>query len=216
MSEEKDFEKKIEDLKNSKEELVPKGNYFDKIWNTIEYKSPVGHRYYLRFVFSAIFVMFFIVFFFIYYSDFLSTVLTLEKIQKENLRFVPVIKYYSQQDNRSNMIDKTEVIEGLKIESIIKSKYKISKSSGKINIQLFTGHIRIDNKALLKSNRADVICPDISITLINGVCDVFFYDNIIRIIPIDGVIMYKFKSKKKELKVGNSLFLLDRKKILLY
>ncbi len=212
MINEKDFEKEIAELSNIQGDLVPRDKYFEKIWDTIEYKSPVGQRYYLRFFFSVFFILFFIGFFFLYYSDFLSTVITLEKIQRENKKFIPVIKnkelaaFYKKDEIKS--------LKGLVIKSISNSKYEVSKTTdNSYKVDLLSGHIQLNNKEYGKENKTTIVCPDISI-ITNGICDIFYYDNIIRIIPIEGKTQYTFETKQKELKTGEYLFILDRKKII--
>jgi len=212
MQDKREFEKEIESIDNSKEK-IPENKYFENIWNSIEYRAPVGQKYYLRLFFSLLFFLAFITFFFFYYSDFISSVLILKKLQKENSKFVTI------QNNKKHLFKKNKIIRysNLTIQNEIESNYRIDKNTNVYNIFLEQGNIKLNSGIISDKITVNIYCPDITLTINKGSVDIFCYDNIIRIIPIKGIVEYSLKTLQKKGKIitGESLFLLNRDKIII-
>ncbi len=203
----------LEKIVQPESEKVPRDPYFNRIWDSIEYRSPVGKRYYLRFFFIVCFILFFIAFFFLFYTDFLSKILALEKIQQKNSRIVPIDRSpLFKNQNRGEILKK---FEGLEIKNLCQSNYEVRRSSDQLwQIDFYSGHIQIHN--LSEQNRQiHVKCPDIQVHIVEGRCDIFNYDNIIRITAIEGTMSYQFRGQDLPLQTGQPVYLLNRDQIVL-
>ncbi len=179
MSEHKELDQKIEQAFQGEADAPPGDKYFKKIWDSIESRAPVGERYYLRSFFTIFFLMLLIVVFILFYSDFLSSIVTLREIQKENIRnsrfTVPI----------PSITGDMEIVKGVLLTSMLESHIQVKTENNEtVELDFYSGHIivdkRIENKVLI------LHMPDIKVVMKRGTgkCNIFCYDGIVRIIPL--------------------------------
>lgn len=179
----------------------PDDPYFKKIWDSIEFKAPIGEKYYLRTLFITVIFLGIFILLTLFYSDFLSSVLTLNEIHKENARNfrvglpdVPQGKEISQWD-------------GIRVITFIESKIsQVKEPDGSVVLDFFKGHILLDKTI---ENRTLVISmPGITLTIGKGKnrLNLFCYDGMIRIIPILDKVNVKWKNGKEEILPGKTFF----------
>ncbi|MCP4153004.1 MAG: hypothetical protein GY757_35050 [bacterium] len=214
MEEEKELERQITRAFKEPGDLLPtdEDKYFKNIWSSIECKAPVGEKYYLRSFFSMLFVFLFFVIFIFFYSEFLTSVLLLKEIRSENLKTYtsttsPVIP-------RSSTIKPSislDITNGIKISAVEHSKIALPKEEPDnvfVELDFFSGHMIVGNtgKRILKVN-----LPDIALELAHGKCNLFCYDNIVRITPLSQPVEVEYNGKRETLVPGTTFYLLDKK-----
>lgn len=209
MSNEKDLEKELEQAFQKSGIQPPEDKYFKKIWDTIEVKAPVGEKYYLRFVFSILLVFLFLVVFIFFYTDFLSSVLTLKEIRNENL------KAYNIAAPRASTLGPAaavEIAKGVRVSAIRDSKVLLKKEeTQRVVLDFFYGHVIVDKTS--KDTALIIDMPDMTLEMTHGRCDIFCYDNIIRIFPLTHPVEIEFNGKKQTVTPGNTFYLLDKKEV---
>jgi len=198
-----------------KGESLPEDKYFKKIWNSIECKAPVGEKYYLRSFFLIFFFLAVIVFFVLFYTEFFATVVTLREIRKENAKFFKTFP--------STLLSPTQGIKSFKTEEIAKGIIVTSKEDSRIVVEsntpeaftlgVYQGHFIVEKKD--DSRALIILLPDLSLTILQGRCNIFCYDDIIRIIPLTHPLEIEHKNKKNEILPGSMLYLLDKTKMVI-
>lgn len=211
MEEEKELEKKIKDAFQKTTKYLPEDRYFKKIWHSIECRAPVGEKYYLRSFFSMFFIFLLFVIFILFYTDFLSSVLTLKNIRKENLKFYSTS--YPMLNSRTKDLKpavKFEVSNGIQISAVKDSRIQMIKLDlHTVELDFFSGHVIVNKATPDKSLIINL--PDMKLKIIQGRCNLFCYDNIIRIISLSHTIEIEYNGKKQKVEPGFSFYLLDRK-----
>jgi hypothetical protein len=195
----------------------PDDKYFTKIWNTIECKAPVGEKYYLRSLFAIFFFLLSVVVLALFYSDFLSSVLTLKEIRKDNAAFfstdAPPLDTHIGSGKYYNDL---EIAPGVSITARDKASLRLeSEDPGNIVMSVTGGHIVVQMSNRQKS--LVIRMPDLSLTLKpgNNRCNIFCYDGIIRIIPITAPVDVLHKSKSHRIEAGKIFFLLNRQQLII-
>lgn len=209
MEEEKDFEKRIERAFQQTKGPLPEEKYFKKIWDSIEFKAPVGERFYLRPLFSIFLVLVFIAVFLFFYSDFLSSVLTLRQIRHENLRSRRVTS--SLVAAPVGMLEKSgtlDVLPGITITAVTDTRLQVSRREGPVAIlELYDGHLIAHVAA--PGEKMILRMPDLEVTLVPGRYNLFYYDGIIRIIPLANPLDIRLNGETRTVQPGETFFLLD-------
>lgn len=210
MTNEKDLEKKLEQAFQETGVKLPEDKYFRKIWDTIEIKAPVGEKYYLRFIFSILLVFLFLVIFIFFYTDFLSSVLTLKEIRNENL------KAYNIAAPRMTTLRPAaamEIAKGIHVSAVSvarESKVLLNKEDAQtVVLDFFYGHVMVDK--ISKDKSLIIAMPDVTLKMPQGRCNLFCYDNIIRVIPLSFPVEVEFNGTKRTVTPGNTFYLLDGK-----
>lgn len=209
MEEEKDFEERIERAFQQTKGPLPEEKYFKKIWDSIEFKAPVGERFYLRPLFSIFLVLIFVAVFLFFYADFLSSALTLRQIRQENLRSRRVTS--SLITAPVGKLEKSSVMQispGVSIKAVTDTLLQLSLPQGHVPVlELLNGHLMAEivepgEEVLLRM-------PDLDITLPRGRYNLFYYDGIIRVIPLTGSLNIRLNGEARTVGPGETFFLLD-------
>lgn len=207
MTNEKDLEQKIEQAFHTSGEQVPEDRYFNKIWNTIEVRAPVGEKYYLRSIFSMILLFIFFVVFIIFYTDFLSSVLTLKEIRKENL------KAYNIDIRRATALPPAadiEISKGIRVSALKESNILFKTEDKKlltVELDFFIGHAMVDKTP---DDRMLIInLPGAKVKMNRGQCNIFCYDGMIRIIALSYPVEVEYGDRLENIKPGTPFYLLD-------
>jgi len=132
---------------NNNKNNLPDDDYFKKIWNDIEYKSPIGEKYYLRYIFISLILLFFTASIVIFFLEFNKNVSLLNTLIQRNqyLDKVKSLNIFSKIEyNRKN------ISKDLEIELSKGSKYLINYTDNNIIINLYKGEFLINKK---QSNR---------------------------------------------------------------
>jgi hypothetical protein len=204
---EKDIEQKIEQAFQTSGEQVPEDRYFNKIWNTIEVRAPVGEKYYLRSIFSMILVFIVFVVFIIFYTDFLSSVLTLKEIRKENL------KSYNIDIPRATALPpaaEIEISKGIRVSALKDSNILFKTEDKKlltVELDFFNGHAIVDKSP---DDRVLIVnLPGAKVKMNQGQCNIFCYDGMIRIIALSYSVEVEYGDRFESIKPGPPFYLLD-------
>jgi hypothetical protein len=201
----------------SGEESLPNDTYFQKIWTSIENRAPVGEKYYLRSFLTIFFIILFVAVFILFYTDFLSSVLTLKEIRKENTAkssrvSAPIPSAYSW--SGSTTTHQSSPAPGIDIQWLENTAFQvIKKRPDKVELKFLLGHGVISAKA--NENRSVIVnLPDLVLRFNEGRVNIFCYDNIIRIIPLSHRIFITSNGKTLPLEPGQTFYLLDKKTII--
>lgn len=215
--EKKDLEQTLEQAFEHSTEPPPEERYFEKIWNSIEVKAPVGEKYYLRFAFSILFFMLFCIIFVFFYSDFLSSVLTLKEIRKENVAYfssatMPLVP--SVQPHDAIFTASIEMVPGIMVDIIKKSSIRVKrKNEHVVELEFVRGHAVVKKRD--GPRELIIALPDLTLRFKQGDCNIFCYDGIIRIIPLNIPITVETGSKREILPAGKIFYLLNKKPLTL-
>lgn len=212
MNEKEDLDHTLEHALEGSEHTLPEDKYFKKIWNSIETHAPVGEKYYLRWVFAAFFIILFIGVVGLFYSDFLSSVLTLKEIRRENAAFLSSsltgpASYYGAGPRD---VKQRQLLPGLTITTVDKEWMKV-KNNGpdSVEIDFYRGHVLIEKAPQVPP--VIIHFPDLKLTLHGGKLNLFCYDRIIRIIPIADPVEIEYKDTRHRVLPGKEFYLLNGK-----
>lgn len=210
MTNEKDLEKKLEHAFQKSGVQLPEDKYFKKIWDTIEVKAPVGEKYYLRFIFSMLLVFFFLVIFIFFYTDFLSSVLTLKEIRSENLKAYNTAGSQVSTVTTLGPAAAMEIAKGIRVSAVRDSKILLNtEDTQMVVLDFFYGHVKVEK--ISKDATLIINMPDVTLKMTQGRCNLFCYDNIVRIIPLSFPVEIEFNGKKQTVPPGDTFYLLDGK-----
>jgi len=216
VNQKQNFDKTIENA-FAQEAEEPGDKYFKKIWDSIESRAPVGERYYLRYIFSALLFLLFITVFLLFYTDFLSSVLILKEIRHSNNNYyntgasslTPPI----HAPTPGTFAGKT-VAQGVKVIAREKSSYRLKTDSpDSVELQVFNGHLVVEKQA--DQRLLLILLPNLILSTKQGRCNIFCYDSIIRIIPLTHPVTVRTDRGETVVPVGAKFHLLDKKEILL-
>ncbi len=192
----------------------PRDKYFDKIWTTIETRAPVGEKYYLRSFFIILFGILFVVVFVLFYSDFLSSMVTLKEIRKENAAFFTgTPPATAGRITIPGGIRNKVITAGVQLDAIEGTDFRVDSHDPKItDVHIFSGHAVVrkhnDSKPLT------VELPDINIFMNQpgSQCNIFCYDGMIRIVPLNIPVQVKYGDTTETVEPGAAFYFLDGKK----
>lgn len=179
----------------------PDDPYFKKIWDSIEFKAPIGEKYYLRTLFITVIFLGIFILLTLFYSDFLSSVLTLREIHMENARNFRV---QLPDVPRGKEISKWD---GIVVTTFIESKISLVKETdGSVVLDFFKGHILLDKT--IETRTLEISMPGIKLFIGKGKnrLNLFCYDGMIRIIPIFDKINVEWKNGKEVILPGKTFF----------
>lgn len=213
MEEEKEIEKTIEHVFQKAGGHLPRDTYFKKIWHSIEWKAPVGEKYYLRSFLSILLVFVLLSVFIFFYSDFLSSVLTLRDIRKENLKRRNAASLLTSRPAELKPKEEVEVATGIQLSAAADSRFLFKTENGQPVLDFYNGHALVDKST--EDNNLIIRLPDLTIEIRHGRCNIFCYDNMIRIIPLFHPVEIEYNGKKESLEPGKTFYLLDKKKVTL-
>lgn len=190
---------------------LPEDKYFKKIWNSIECKAPVGEKYYLRSFFVIFFILLFFAIFVLFYNDFLASVMTLKAIHKENIAYFRTSPWLLTTPFETRTLDKEIELAGvIKIVAREKSQVTLKAEDEKqIVLDFFQGHVVIkktDEKRCLV-----VLLPGVILRSRHspGLCNVFCYDGMIRVIPLSHEVEVEYNGQTRLLMPGTLFFMLN-------
>lgn len=189
----------------------PRDNYFDKIWTTIESKAPVGEKYYLRSIFIFIFGILFAVVFVLFYSDFLSSMVTLKEIRKENANFFTAsAPLFAGRISAEKGIKNMVLTAGVHLDAVEDSDIRLeSRTPGAKHVHFTSGHAIIYKRS--DAEQLVIKLPDavLSMKEPGSACNIFCLDRMIRIVPLTFPVQVKFKNKTETVNPGSTFYLLD-------
>ncbi len=211
----KDLEQTIALAFENTNATLPEDKYFNKIWNSIETRAPIGEKYYLRSFFSVFFFLLFFVLFILFYMEFLSTVLTLKDIRQQNTPVFPSVApslhpFYTLTGKEYKQV---KMAGGIIVSSMEKSLFQVkTESTDTIQWDFFSGHIIVEKS---DSHKILIIhLPDMTLSLRLGRFNLFCYDNIIRIIPLAHPLIVEINREKLSIKPGETFYLLNKKAVI--
>lgn len=214
MEEEKELEKKLEQAFQKTGAYLPEDKYFKKIWHSIESRAPVGEKYYLRSIFSMLLVFLFFAIFIFFYTDFLSSVLTLKEIRNQNLKFYSTPPpFMTPRLKALGPAVESEISKGIHLSVLKHSNILLVKEDQQtVVLDFFNGHVVVDKAS---GDRSLIIrLPDVIVKMRQGKCNLFCYDNMIRIVPLSHPIEVETNGKKQTLKPGTVFYFLDKKEVM--
>jgi len=186
---------------------LPRKKYFEKIWNSIELKAPVGEKYYLRWFFALFFVLALVIIFGLFYSDFLTSIVTLKEIRKTAINQPLVL------DESSKPFNITPGVVFIPKENTV---YHLDSDDPRSTvISIYSGHAVVEKKT--GSKIVTIILPDMKLYLEpkESQCNIFCYDGIIRIIPLNTALEIEWETRRIKVFPGSIWFLLHGKEFLL-
>ncbi len=217
MNENKELDKTLEHAFEQAGEAPPEDRYFEKIWNSIEVKAPVGEKYYLRFAFSILFFMLFCMVFVFFYSEFLSSVLTLKEIRKENALFfsssvMPLVPRVHTPE--AVLKSPLPIADDILVEEIDNAKVRVlTREAQTIELEFLSGH------AIIKKHdgphHLTILLPDVRVNIKRGNCNIYCYDGMVRIIPLNLPIEVETPSGRETVPLGKIFYLLNKKPLII-
>jgi hypothetical protein len=217
VTDKKELEDTFQQAFESGEETLPGDKYFQKIWTSIESRAPVGEKYYLRSFLSIFFILLFFTVFILFYTDFLSSVLTLKEVRKENTAFsspvhTSALSPYSWTDAKE--YKQKEVAPGITIQSLEKTSIRLLKvTPQQVELEFLTGHAVVVTKPNDINRNVIIYLPDLTMAFKEGRFNIFCYDSIIRIIPLTHPASATRGDITQQLEPGETFYLLDKKTI---
>jgi hypothetical protein len=211
VEEEKEIDQTIEQAFQKARGRLPKDTYFKKIWHSIEWKAPVGEKYYLRSFLSIVLIFVLLTVFFFFYTEFLTSVLTLKDIRKENLRRRNTTSLLISRPAELKAGQEAEVSKGIRLSAMESSTFLVKKENGQPVLDFYNGHAVVN-----KISEGDILIvrlPDITVKISRGRCNIFCYDNMIRIIPLFHPVEIEHSGKKQTLEPSRTFYLLDKKEL---
>ncbi len=194
-------------MNNNKNDL-PSDDYFKKIWNDIEYKAPIGEKYYLRYILISFIFLFFTVSIIIFFLEFNNNVSLLNTLIQRNqyLNKVKSLNIFIK-----NEYNKKEISKDLEIELSNDSKYLITRTENNIIINLYKGEFLINKK----QSKRDLIFNTsmYTIKLKKGRISILIVKDISKIIPITESIELTIKNKTYGLKKGKEYYIIKSRLI---
>lgn len=189
----------------------PRDKYFDKIWTTIETKAPVGEKYYLRSFFVILFGLMFVVVFVLFYSDFLSSMVTLKEIRKENAAFFtttapPFAGRVTAAKGVKNMV----ITAGVHLDAIEGTDVRVDSREPETTIvNFFSGHAVVRKRS--DTRKLTIKLPDAVLIMEQpgSRCNIFCYDGMIRIVPLDFPVQVTFNNKTETVNPGSNFYLFE-------
>lgn len=165
---------------------LPEDKYFRKIWNSIEIKAPVGEKYYLRTFFMIFLFLVFFVIFVLFYTDFLSSVVTLKDIHKENAGYFSTSPSLVTTPFDSRTLEKEIQMAGI-VTVIAREESKIylkSQDDQGVVLDFLQGHAILRKTA--DKRRLIIRLPEVVLHMneSGSLCNIYCYDGIVRIIPL--------------------------------
>jgi hypothetical protein len=204
-----------ESVQIQKGENLPEEKYFKKIWDAIESRAPVGEKYYMRSIFALFFFLLLMVIFVLFYTDFLASVVSLKEIRRENAKFFTTnaAVLTSPFANGRSFRD-FEITPGITLTSIEKSKIFLEAEGDRsVLLSFYSGHLLVnkeDNGRIL-----EIRLPDVRLSILQGRCNIFCYDGMIRIIPLTHPVKVEYREIHQEITPGFTFFWLNGKVFIL-
>ena len=189
-------------MNNNKNDL-PSDDYFKKIWNDIEYKAPIGEKYYLRYIFISLIFLFFTASIIIFFLEFNNNVSLLNTLIQRNqyLNKVKSLNIFSK-----NEYNKKDISKDLEIELSNDSKYLITQTENNIIINLYKGEFLINKK---QSERdLNIKTSMYTIKSKKGRISILILKDISKIIPITESNELAIKNKTYNLKKGREYYII--------
>ncbi|MCP4217148.1 MAG: hypothetical protein GY765_21050 [bacterium] len=224
MVEDKNLDEKIAGAFRESTSL-PEDRYFKKIWDSIACKAPVGKRYYLRSFFSMFFILVFLAVFIYFYSDFLSSVLTLKEMGRENRETSASLSPLKPLEASMRF----DIPGGIHITAKTDSRVLLQNQHSnprEVVVEFFSGHMLAENSppsptkgispgAAATRKVLTVVLPDCRVFITAGLCNLFCYDGIIRVSPLGFPVEIEHEDKRETVNPGSTFYLLDNKKTII-
>lgn len=189
-----------------KNKTIPDEDYFKKIWNDIEYKSPIGEKYYLRYVFISLIFLLFMAGIIVFFLEFNKNISLLNTLIKRN-QYLDKVKSLNIFDGKEYL--KKEIINGVQIEFNKDSKYLITHINNGAVLNIYKGEFLIfkknsKQKFFIKSSLFEI-------ELKKGKIYMEILNNMGKITPIFSNQYIKINNKLLELKEGDEYFIIKNK-----
>jgi hypothetical protein len=178
----------------------------------------VGEKYYLRSFFVLLFFAAAVVIFILFYTDFMSSMLTLKEIRKENAAFFTTsTSVLASSAGTEKSFTAFEISRGIFLTSREKTKILVNKEDDEtVVLEFFNGHLVVDKR---EAGRTLIIhMPEVTLHMAPGKtlqCNVFCYDGIIRVIPVSHPVQVEYKDKKQTVMPGSIFYLLNKEEIII-
>ena len=169
----------------------------------------------MRSFFTVFFFLAVIAVFVLFYTDFLASIVTLKEIRKENAKFftTSTSTVISPAEGAKSFTN-VEIAKGVFLTTKENSKIlREADTDGAVILGFYSGHAIVEKSD--DSRPLVILMPDLKLTMPRGKCNIFYYDDILRIIPLTHPIEIEYKGKKQEVLPGFMLFLLNKKEIVI-